>query len=205
VPPDIPTSLLFIDGTNLDRRISEGIGERDVDYAKLFDSLSAGTRRLGVIYCTADYARAQGPGRDDRRAKQKRTYNRLSAIADVKIFKGRHVQREDYCGRCRYRFPGFREKGTDVLVSSHLVRAAYTGKAERLILVANDNDYLPALEIVAEIGVPVILAYVAAEHSDHRAVLNMRNAAAGRIVIDGGLLDGMWIEKPTADSPQKQK
>ena len=44
MPIDLPTSLLFIDGTNLDHRLSEGIDTRDVDYTKLFAALSRGTQ-----------------------------------------------------------------------------------------------------------------------------------------------------------------
>jgi hypothetical protein len=76
-------------------------------------------------------------------------------------------------------------------------------RADRLILVANDNDFLPAIRLSREVGAHVIFAYVVANHSDHRDVRIMREAATEIVVIDHDFMDGMWLERPSGGAAQK--
>src|SRR5579883_936192 len=168
---DLPSSILFIDGTNLDHRLSRGISDRDVDYEKLFEKLSRGTLLLRTHFCTADYVRTQDPHRNAMRQRQLRTLNRLKQMESVQIHKGRHVIRTVPCCHCRQPLDNHIEKGTDVRAATLCVHAACMKLANRLILVANDNDYLPAIELSTVVGAHVTLAYVAAEPSDHRYVV----------------------------------
>ena len=85
-----------------------------------------------------------------------------------------------------------------------LVSAACLRRADLLVLVANDNDYLPAIQLAREVDAYVMLAYVVANPSDHRTIRLMREAANDHLVIDESFMDGMWLEKPFSDRTEKR-
>jgi uncharacterized LabA/DUF88 family protein len=203
VSVNLPTSMLFIDGTNLDHRLSEGIDTRDVDYTKLFATLSRGTQLLHTYFCTADYVQSQDPHRNEMRQRQQRALNRLGRMANVTVPKGQHRVRDSACRHCRGKLVTHVEKGTDVRAATLCVHAACMKRADRLILVANDNDFLPAIELSRDVGAHVTFAYVVASHSDHRDVRIMREAATEVLVIDSAFMDGIWLEKPPGSMPKK--
>lgn len=93
-PPALPTSLLFVDGTNLDHRCLQAFGRDDVDFEKLF---------------AAPYNRAS----DERRyRKQTGDFNQLRKMPDVTLKLGRHQARQVECLNCGHRYTTRVEKGT---------------------------------------------------------------------------------------------
>ncbi len=191
----LPTSLLFIDGTHVDHRCTEAFNRNDIDYAKFFDKLTAGTTRLGVIYCYAPYSY------DDLRTVQKGNLNRLKQLKEVKFYAGRHMERFYSCRKCHHQHRERVEKGTDVAVASHLVEAACLKLADRLILVSGDNDYWPALDVAKRVGAHCWFAYVIGpDENDQRAfqaVANIRTVSKGFVKINDEFMKGCWYAPQT--------
>jgi uncharacterized LabA/DUF88 family protein len=202
-PNERPTSIIVVDGTNLDHRLSDAMASRriemrDIDFAAMFAKLSEGTHLLKVHYCSAPYLSSSDPRRNEGRARQTRTFNRLESLGYVELHnKGRHVQRPDTCFHCRRPIKVTVEKGTDVSAGVHLVHAACMKLADRIILVANDNDFVPALRLSNQVGARLTLAYVVANNGDHRLVGEMRREVAQTIHITPEFMDPFWIARPT--------
>lgn len=163
----LPTSLVFVDGTHVDHRCQEAFGRKDIDFKKFFLKLTLDTRLLEVVYCTAPYLF------EDLRKHQKGVMNRLHQIGvKLTVYEGRHMRREWYCKSCDYRHVEPVEKGTDVAVAAHLVRAACGKLADRLILVSGDNDFWPALEIAKSVGGHCEFAYFVGPKDNDTKVFN---------------------------------
>jgi uncharacterized LabA/DUF88 family protein len=163
--PVLPTSLIFVDGTHVDHRCYESFGRVDIDFGKFFAKLAEGTQLLGAVYCTAPYLF------DHLRRHQKGVLNRLKQMR-VKIYEGRHMNRKFKCRKCKHLHSEPVEKGTDVAVASHLVQAACLKQADRLILVAGDNDYWPALHIAKQVGAHCRFAYFVGPDESDQKVFN---------------------------------
>jgi len=191
--PVPPTSLLFVDGTNLDHRCLEAFGRDDIDFDKLFAALTGGTQLLHTHYFTAPYNRTS----DERRyRKQTGDFNQLRKIPGVTLHLGRHQARQVECYKCGHRYTAYTEKGTGVGAAAKLVQAACHRKADRLILVSGDNDFWPALEIGRAEGVWCEVAFVIgpAESAFHKLneVANLRNACKRYHKLDQEFMAGCW-------------
>jgi uncharacterized LabA/DUF88 family protein len=146
-PPPLPTSMVFIDGTNLDRLCLDHFGSNRIDYRKLLVAIGAGTNVLHTWYVTAPYRREF----DDEMYKvQMGTINQLRKLPNVEVDLQQHRTREIRCKLCNRWYNVLKEKGTDVAVASFLVEAAASKAADRMILVANDSDYGPAVKIASK-------------------------------------------------------
>ena len=54
-------------------------------------------------------------------------------------------------------YPDIRQKGVDMYLGLDIATIAYKKQADRLVLVANDADYVPAVKLAREEGIKVIL------------------------------------------------
>ena len=54
-------------------------------------------------------------------------------------------------------YPDIRQKGVDMRLGLDIATIAYKRQAERLVLVANDADYVPAVKLAREEGLKVVL------------------------------------------------
>lgn len=153
----LPTAMIFVDGTNLDRTCVEKLGRNDIDFEKLLPLLATGTQLLRTCYVTAPYKREL----DEMRYRvQTGMLNHLRRMPNVVVDLQQHRFRESTCKRCGFTARTPREKGTDVSVASFLVEAAVSGAADELILVANDADYAPAVKLARKYRKRLALAYV---------------------------------------------
>lgn len=64
----------------------------------------------------------------------------------------------------------FKQKGVDVLLAVDMVKMAFSGKIDRIVLVTGDSDFVPAVELVRDLGITVIL-YRSSDGHVHRALL----------------------------------
>lgn len=190
----LPTSMLFIDGTNLDRVCLDKFGKNDINFEKFIPAVTKGTHCLHTYYVTAPYKM----GIDQKRyAVQSGMLNYLRRIPNVTVDLQQHRMREQFCRMCRETTMVPKEKGTDVSVASFLVEAAVAKRADRLILVANDSDYAPAMRIARKYGCGRSLAYV--KGSDEKEVTvknqlaNLWNECNYIVRIDLEMMAGCWI------------
>lgn len=197
-----PKSILFIDGTNLDHRLHDAFGRLDLDWMKLFSQLAEETQLARVEYCYAPYHRGDSrKGFSERQTATLNFFNTKKWL--VSLSKGRHQEREVRCGRpsCSYVYNRYEEKGTDVAAASLLVRAACRRSADRLILVSNDNDYLPALKIAREEGAKVVLAHVLGPRDVARQryhIDSLRKAASRYIEMNEEWMSTCWRNRSGA-------
>lgn len=188
----VPTSLLFIDGTNLDHRAREAFSRDDIDFPKLFAELATGTNLLHTHYFTAPY-RTDNTG---KYAKQMSDFNILKKLPNVTLKLGRHQPRIVECKNCNHTYTTYVEKGTDVAVASALVHAACHKKAGRLILFTGDNDFWPAVRMARDEGAHVEVAFVIKPFEELRDQLNLvsmlRYNATRYIKLDEQFMAKCW-------------
>lgn len=189
-----PTSLLFVDGTNVDHRLWEAFGRSDVHLGRLFGAITAGTNLQHVHFCTAPYHRP--PGRASLYKKQQGDLNFLRTRQDVTIHLGRHQPRTIECRSCNHAYTTYSEKGTDTFVASKLVQAACDGTVDRLYLLSGDNDFWPAVQICQEEDAEVHVAFVISpkelEQTQLNRVRQLRRYARGEVKLDAAFMAGCW-------------
>lgn len=189
-----PTSLLFVDGTNIDHRLWESFGRSDVHLGKFFEQVTAGTDLQHIHFCTAPYHRP--PGRASLYKKQQGDLNFLRTRPDVTIHLGRHQPRTVTCRSCNHAYTTHSEKGTDTFVASKLVQAACDGSVDRLFLVSGDNDFWPAVQICQEEGAEVHVAFVISPNEPEQLQLNrvaqLRRYARTSIKLDAAFMATCW-------------
>ena len=161
-----------------------------------------------VIYCTAPYTN-KGPD-DKLAAEQKNALNRLKdlKVSDqsrplVDLLRGRNAPEHARCWSCGATNTVNREKKTDVEIAVALVRDALLGVSQKLVLVSNDNDFVPALRVAGETGCETWVAVVG--HTLHsNATAELRHAAGRQILIDQMVMDGCrWRKKFGGKSKRK--
>lgn len=192
MPKNTPKSLIFVDGTNLDHRLYDAFGRNDVHFGRFFSALSNGTSLVRVFYCTAPYFRDVNPA---RYAKQMADLNALRSMMDVTIDFGRYKRRFATCRKCGNEHPTFSEKGTDVFVASRMLRAACHKHADRLILVSNDNDYRPAVDVCRQEGPEVVVAIVidpAKPEISLKRVGGLRAVSTSALEITDTFMEACW-------------
>lgn len=54
-------------------------------------------------------------------------------------------------------YPDIRQKGVDVMVGLDVAAIAYQKLADKIVIVANDSDYIPAVKMAREAGLLVVL------------------------------------------------
>ena len=193
-PPPKPTSIILIDGTNLDRLCLERFGRNDIDFEKLLPTIAAGAHLLHTFYVTAPYKREI----DEMRYRiQTGMLNHLKRIPNVTVNLQQHRYRDVTCRHCGHRSRVPKEKGTDVAVASLLVEAAILNSADELILVANDVDYAPAFKIARKYGRKCVLACVIGGEKPHNLRLSLAplwNESNRVILLDGSVLSNCWMQ-----------
>lgn len=164
-----PTSILIIDGSNIESRCRDAFGREDIDFRLFFGKVAAGTRLLHTHYFTAPFSRRSDPR---RLAAQSGRFNVLKAMADTTLHLGRHQARTVACRQCGFEYTAYAEKGTDVAAAICLVDCATNRRADLLYLLAGDNDYLPAVRVARAAGARVVVASVISPHESAFGQLN---------------------------------
>lgn len=103
---------------------------------------------------------------------RKRQAQRLAALeAEGVVMKLRWHAFED-CSSCGARHP--RQKGVDVELGLDLAELAASRGLRRIVLVAGDGDFVPAVERARSHGVAIHLAHGPGASEDLRAVCDLR-------------------------------
>lgn len=188
-----PTSILIVDGTNIETRCRQSFGRDDIHFGRFFSKVTTGTTLLHTYYFSAPYSR-----KSDRQllAAQSGRFNALRSMPDTTLRLGRHQEREVRCRSCNYTYISYAEKGTDVGVAICLARCAIEKQADVLFLLAGDNDYVPALELGASLGVHLVLGAVIGpeepEHKQLQAIGTMRAKCRRFLRLDAAFMDECW-------------
>ncbi|MGA2233214.1 MAG: NYN domain-containing protein [Tepidisphaeraceae bacterium] len=189
----LPTSILIIDGTNIEARCREAFSRDDIDFGRFFAKVAAATTLLHTHYFTAPFSRRSDP---QRLAEQSGRFNVLKAMPNATLHLGRYQAREVRCRECGHVYTAFAEKGTDVAAAVCLIDAAIRRRAEQLFLLAGDNDYLPAVRLARAEGVKVVVGSVISPH-EHKhgqlmAIADLRHNCGRYFEIDQDFMADCW-------------
>ena len=88
-------------------------------------------------------------------ARRHQIYLRALEAEGVKIIKGRFKEKDKWCPLCRKHHKGHEEKETDVNLAIHLVKGALKREFDTAIVVSNDTDLVPAIQL-AQAEAPAI-------------------------------------------------
>ena len=155
---------IFIDGAYLGKVIREEFRSSRIDYQKLSAAMAGESRLLRTYYYDCPVYQSNPPTATEREryANQRRFFNALELTPRYKVRLGRLIYHGlDPAGR-----PVFDQKQVDVLLSVDLVQLAARGIIQEAVLVAGDNDFIPAVQAAQADGVVIRLFHGATANSD---------------------------------------
>ncbi len=146
--------MVFIDGANLYYALKELGWEREIDYEKLGRLLSGERHLVRVYYFGAAASQETSPQKHQR---QQEFFDRVRGMDYVTLSLGR-LERHGSV---------FVEKGVDVRIAVEMMRHAYRGTCDTLILVSADSDFVDLVEAVQDLGRHVEVAFPEPKFSWH--------------------------------------
>jgi uncharacterized LabA/DUF88 family protein len=156
-------TAVFLDGGYLSKLTKEVFKcpdgrPRKIDFASLAHSLAKerGAELLRCYYYHCPPYQSQYPTDDEKqrqRSYDQFTYN-LRKVRQLQLREGRLRRIYDAEGK-----PDFIQKGVDVLLAIDMVKLAMKGAIQKVILVACDSDFIPAIRALKEEGVMTHIYY----------------------------------------------
>ncbi len=146
---------VFIDGGYLAKVLKEEFNEVKIDFLKFSDIICPG-KRLRTYYYNAPPYQSNPPTEEEKSRYQNamRFFNALNRLERFEVIQGKTVKRYTSDGK-EY----FTQKGVDVRLAVDLVRLSWVGHIKVAVLVAGDNDFVPAVKAAKDAGVIVKLYY----------------------------------------------
>lgn len=213
----------YVDGFNLYYGALKGGPLKWLDVAALSDRL-AGEAVQAVTYCTARISNRSGDSGPTTRQDAYLRALRANGRVDIHFGKfrerptqGRRVpavgctccERSDgepciCCTRHIATVVRSEEKGSDVQLAVQLVRDAFQGRFDRAILISNDSDLQPAVDLVVrDLGLHVTSvspyagrpSVIRASSCAHISNGILRSSQLAEVVLDA---DGRSVRKPDA-------
>ncbi len=146
---------VFIDG-GYAKKIYEQFKTR-ISYLKFSDLVAKNQERLRTYYYDCPPFVGAPPSADERERKAK--FDRFTAMLDresrFQVRLGRLAKRYNNDGSDRYE-----QKMVDILLAVDLVQLSVGHQIQRAVLLANDSDFVPAIEIAKNAGTVVELYYL---------------------------------------------
>ena len=172
---------VFIDG-GYARKVFEQFGNVRVSYLKFSEGIAAGQERLRTYYYDcAPYVSSPATAEEKtRKAGFDRFVAALEREPRFQVKLGRLAKREGNQGAIR-----FEQKMVDILLAVDLVQLSVDHQIQRAVILANDSDFVPAIEIARAAGTVVELYY----HVPPQPHTELMKACDDRIVIDNSLVE----------------
>jgi uncharacterized LabA/DUF88 family protein len=142
-------SDVFIDGMFFQHMLDE-LKVKRIDLEKFSDKLSLGKRSRTYFFDALPYS-------DDKKPQKQKFLSKLSYLKSFQVEQGYVKIEKIKCEHCGNDVGIARQKKVDVLLATRLIERSLETK--RLVLVAGDADFVPAIE-VAKRKAKVILAYI---------------------------------------------
>jgi uncharacterized LabA/DUF88 family protein len=152
-----------------------------LDYQKFSDKLCAGYERTRTY--VFDALPADG---SSSRVKKQRFLDRLSYLDKFQVEQGYVKDETRICPECQKSIRITRQKKVDILIATRLLECSYDGRLDKIILVAGDGDFVPAVEI-AKKNKEIVLAF--AEEGNVGVATELKKAVDRRIRLDRGYFD----------------
>jgi uncharacterized LabA/DUF88 family protein len=170
--------MVFIDGSNMYHSLKHFFKRSDIDIGRFCTKLIDRRRLIRVYYYNARVGRREEP---ERYQHQQKFFTGVSAIPYTELRLGRLVY-TNWPNSPPY------EKGVDILLATDMITHGYKNNYDTAILVAGDNDFVPAIQAVKDNGKNMEVALFGKE----RTSLQLRKVSDKVITIDGRLLRGCW-------------
>lgn len=182
-------SAIFIDGGYLEKVLKHEFKSIRIDFQKLSTELAGNKEILRTYYYNCLPYQKPSPSDDERRlfSSRQKFYNALERLPRYTVRLGKVAYRgEDAEGNKIYE-----QKQIDTLLSIDMVQLAALGKISDAILVAGDSDFVPAIKVVKELAVNVILYHSALSNCYHRELWQICD---DRIPIDSAIIDRVKLK-----------
>lgn len=82
--------------------------------------------------------------------KRQRAYIKALELTSVKPILGHFKKKDRKCIACNHKWVGHEEKETDVNIALYLLDSAYQDSFDRALVITNDSDLAPAIQIVRQ-------------------------------------------------------
>lgn len=153
----MPKTAIFLDGAYIEKVLEIHHGGTRIDFKKLARMLADGSELLRCYYYHCPPYRSPEPTEDENRRHGSKMgfFNALGHIPRFQVRLGRLA----YRGDDRDGNPMFVQKSVDVLLAVDLVQLAATRAVDRIVLMAGDSDFTPAIEAVKGHGVLTTLCH----------------------------------------------
>jgi len=153
---------VFIDGGYLAKVLKNDFKETRIDFLKLSKRICPGKRLRTYYYNAPPYQSSPPtPEEKERYRKAMSFFNYIDRLERFEVVYGKTVKRYTSNGK-EY----FTQKGVDVRLAVDLVRLSWAGHIKIAVLIAGDNDFVPAVKAAKDAGVIVKLYYVRNSSSD---------------------------------------
>jgi len=170
--------MIFIDGSNLYHSLKAFFRRTDIDIGKFANKLLEKRRLIRVYYYNARVGLKEEP---DRYRDQQKFFNSIEAIPYCELRLGRLVY-NNWPNSPPY------EKGVDILMATDMITHSYKNNYDVAIVVAGDNDYVPAIQAVKDNGKNTEVALFGKQSSS----LQLRKVTDTVIDINKRLLNKCW-------------
>ncbi|MEM0134631.1 MAG: NYN domain-containing protein [Thermoplasmatales archaeon] len=142
-------SDIFIDGMHL-QHVLDNLNVKGIDFEKFSDKLANNKRSRTYFFDALPFNKENKPGKE-------KFLSKLNYLKSFQVEQGYVKMESIKCECCGCDVGVVRQKKVDVLLATRLVERSLETK--RLVLVAGDADFVPAIE-VAKRKAKVALAYL---------------------------------------------
>ncbi len=176
---------VFIDGGYVKFILPE-FGNPKVDYLKFSEYVANEQERLRTYYYDCAPYTSSPPTEQEKARKQ--AFDRfalaLNRQSRFQVRLGKLAKRRSSDGSIE-----FEQKMVDILLAIDLVQLSVQHQIDRAVLLANDSDFVPAIEIAKSAGVVVELYY----HIPPRPNNELMRACDDCILINQKLIDAIKL------------
>lgn len=170
--------MIFIDGSNLYHHLKNYFNRTDLDIGKVCGQLLGKRRLIRIYYYNARVGLKEEP---ERYQSQQKFFSGVSSIPYTELRLGRLVY-NNWPSSPPY------EKGVDVLLATDMLTHCFKNNYDVAILIAGDNDFVPAIQAIKDNGKHAEIALFGKE----RTSVQLRKVADKVIAMNARLLNKCW-------------
>lgn len=148
-------TAVFLDGAYIEKILEIHFGGTRIDFKKMTTALAGKGELLRAYYYHCPPYKSPEPTQDEinRYESKSSFFNALSRIPRFQVKLGRLA----YRGNDSQGHPIFIQKSVDVLIAVDMVQLAATRAVDKIVLMAGDSDFEPAMKAVKVHGVVTAL------------------------------------------------
>jgi uncharacterized LabA/DUF88 family protein len=138
--------IVFVDGLNLYHAIAN-LKRQDLEWVDLKalsrQFLNSNLEHLSDVFYFSAYAHHTS----ESAQKCQKAYVRALELTNVKPILGHFKEKDRRCPVCKHKWIGHEEKETDVNIALFLLNSAYQDLFDRALVITNDSDLAPAIQM----------------------------------------------------------